>query len=163
MTSDMSRQETVQRAKQLFGPEDHKVGYNRLWFNIMRAHRKFYPVMAKVMRREGLKDPIWYEILLAVENAGPTGKPMQQLEETLFVPQYALSRHIGRMQKEGLLRREYVSDGKRKQILFLTPEGEGLHERVWPIYMDTIQEVIGPTMDEDEAYEIAYLLIKMLP
>lgn len=145
-----------------FFDDDPCVSYNRVWFNVMRAHRKFHPIIAKTLRNEGLKDPIWFEIILAVDRAGEEGQPMQQLEEHLFVPQYALSRHIQRLEESGFLRREFISDGKRKQILFLTDQGAGVHERIWPIYHDAMQAAIGPLMTTDDAYDLSRHLIKLL-
>ena len=158
-----SKDPSPTNSKDLFNDDDPCVAYNRVWFNIMRAHRKFHPIIAKALRKEGLKDPIWYEILLAVENAGPQGQPMQQLEDNLFVPQYALSRHISRLEESGFLRREFVTDGKRKQILFLTEEGLGVHSRIWPVYNDAMQAAIGPLMSTDDAYDLSGHLIKLLP
>ena len=146
-----------------FGDEEDCVSYNRVWFNLIRAHRKFYPRITKALKSCGINDPIWYEILLEIERAGPDGQPMAALEKQLFVPQYALSRHVSRLEKEGFIRREYIADIRRKQILFLTDKGHGMHKRIWPVYWDAMQDEIGPLMNSDEAYKLARLLIKMLP
>ncbi len=146
-----------------FNDDQEIVAYNRVWFNLMRAHRKFHPRMTKALKACGIKDPIWYEILLEIEMAGPDGQLMSALEQKLFVPQYALSRHVARMEKEGFLHRGYVTDLRRKQVLFLTEKGQGMHARIWPVYWDAIQAEIGPLMDVDDAYKLARLLIKLLP
>lgn len=146
-----------------FGDDDPKIAFNRVWFNLMRAHRKFHPNIAKALKSTGIKDPIWYEILLEVDLAGPEGKRMSALEDKLFVPQYALSRHVARLESEGLIRREFISEGRRKQVLFLTEDGRGLHEQIWPVYMNAMQEVIGPNLTTDEAYALSRLMIKLLP
>ena len=146
-----------------FGDDEECVSYNRVWFNLIRAHRKFYPRITKALKTCGVKDPIWYEILLEVDRAGPDGQPMSALEDRLFVPQYALSRHVARLEKEGYLRRTYVSDMRRKQVLFLTEKGEGMHERIWPVYWDAMQDEIGPNLSVEDAYKLARLLIKLLP
>lgn len=159
----MTARKTLSSDAEFFGDDDAVVSYNRVWFNIMRAHRKFHPRIAKALKASGINDPIWFEILYEVESAGPDGQPMGALEEKLFVPQYALSRHIARMEKEGLLRREYIAQGRRKQILFLTEKGTGMHEGIWPIYWDAMQAEIGPHMGTDEAYALSRLLIKLLP
>ncbi len=146
-----------------FGNENPSIAYGRVWFNIMRIHRKFHPIMVKALRDEGISDPIWYEILLKTEQAGVNGQPMGALEDQLFVPQYALSRHIGRLEQAGFLRREVIADGRRKQILFLTEKGQGVHSRVWPLYNQAIQQEIGALLTTDEAYAMAQLMIKLLP
>lgn len=148
---------------EFFDDRDPRISYNRVWFNIMRAHRKFHPRIAKALKSCGLNDPIWYEILLEVERAGPAGQPMAELEEKLFVAQYALSRHVSRLEKDGLLRRGHIADGRRKQILFLTEKGLGMHQRIWPVYREAMQAGIGPHLSTDDAYALSRLLIKLLP
>lgn len=159
----MTQSDARPNSAEFFGDHDPVVSFNRVWFNIMRAHRKLHPRIAKALKSCGINDPIWYEILLELEKAGSSGHPMAELEEKLFVPQYALSRHISRLEKEGLLRREYIADGKRRQILFLTEKGKGMHARIWPVYWEVMQEEVGPHMSTDEAYDLARLLIKLLP
>lgn len=146
-----------------FGDDDDAIAYNRAWFNIMRAHRKFHPRIARALKSHGTNDPIWYEILLELERAGADGQPMAALEDKLFVPQYALSRHVARMEKDGLLRREFIADGRRKQILFLTDRGAGLHAKIWPTYWEAMQTEIGQHLTTEEAYALSRLLIKLLP
>lgn len=148
---------------QYFGDDADRIAYNRVWFNLIRVHRKFYPRISKALRAEGINDPIWYEILLEVERAGVDGQPMAALEEKLFVPQYALSRHVSRLEKAGYLRRTFIADKRRKQILFLTDEGMGKHEKIWPIYMQAMQDEFGPLMSTDDAYQLTHLLLKALP
>lgn len=159
----MTASKTLGSDAEFFGDADAVVSYNRVWFNIMRAHRKFHPRIAKALKASGISDPIWYEILYEVECASEQGHLMSALEEKLFVPQYALSRHVSRMEKEGLLRREFIADGRRKQILFLTDKGAGMHEKIWFIYWEAMQAEIGPHMSTDEAYALSRLLIKLLP
>lgn len=159
----MAPNEPISEDAQFFGDDQDCISYNRVWFNLIRAHRKFYPRITKALKSCGINDPIWYEILLEIERAGPEGQPMAALEKRLFVPQYALSRHVARLEKEGFLRREYIADIRRKQILFLTEKGQGMHERIWPVYWDAMQDEIGPHMSVDDAYKLARLLIKLLP
>lgn len=146
-----------------FGDFDLRVGLNRAWFNLMRAHRKFYPRITKALKTTGIKDPIWFEILNVIDQAGAEGQPMAALEKKLFVPQYSLSRHVARLEKEGFIRREVISDGRRKQILFMTDRAKGLPLQIWPTYWDAMQEEMGAYLTQEEAYELARLLVKLLP
>lgn len=153
---------TARKAIDFYADDDPKTGYNRVWFNVFRLHRTLAGPIAKALRAEGINDPIWYEILLAVETAGPEGKRMSALEGQLYLAQYALSRHISRLEKAGLLRREYIAEGRRKQLLFLTEKAIGLHDRVWNAYADVIQAELSDRMSSDEAYELAYMLMQVL-
>ncbi|MCG7494227.1 MarR family winged helix-turn-helix transcriptional regulator [Thalassobius sp. Cn5-15] len=144
-----------------FDDDDHNIAFNRAWFGIMRAHRRLLPRLTKTLKKHGVNDPIWFEILLEVDRSGPEGQPMAALEEKLSIPQYALSRHVARLEKEGFVRREFITDGRRKQILFLTREGTGLHEKIWPIYAEAMQQELAPFMSTDEAYALSWLLLKL--
>lgn len=154
---------TSETAREFFKDDDPSVGYNRLWFNMMRVHRNLYPQIAKALKAHGLADPIWYEILLHIHRGGPTGKLMSQIETELYLPQYALSRHVARLEKAGFVRREFIADGRRKQVLFLTGQGIGLHDEVWTTYHNAMQDALSERLSEDEAYLMARLLIKALP
>lgn len=159
----MAPSETSLSGQEFFGDPDDRIGHNRLWFNLIRAHRKFYPILTAELKKHGINDPIWIEILQAIEVAGKSGKPMSALEHQLFMPQYALSRQISRLEQAGFIRREYVADGRRKQVLFLTEQGKGVSARIWPEYHKVIQDLLPPLISKDDAYELAKLLIKLLP
>lgn len=163
----MSNQETTKRNPSsnadFFGDEDPNIAYSRVWFYILKSQRKFFLKFSQTLKDHGLGDPSWYEILFEINLAGPNGKLMGELETKLLLPQYGLSRHVARMEKADLLRREYISDGRRKQVLFLTDEGTRRLGIVWPLYLDTLKSEMGPLLDTDEAYDLARFLLRLLP
>jgi DNA-binding MarR family transcriptional regulator len=144
-----------------FGDADARIAYNRVFFALLRVDRSVMPGVASALREMGIADPIWYEILLATEEAGPGGIPMQALQKRLFVPQYALSRHIARIEKAGFVRRESIPGAGRGQRVFLAPAAEGLQERVWQVYMARIQAHLAPRLSTDEAYDLVRLLNRL--
>lgn len=144
-----------------FDDDDPRIAYNRVWFNLMRVQRRIGPAIAKALRAQGIADPAWYEILLAVEQGGAEGLPMARLEARLFMPQYALSRHVARLEARGYLHREAMAEDRRAQRLFVTPAGAGLHDRIWPAYMAAIQHEIAELLEVEEAYDLSRLLIRL--
>ncbi len=144
---------------QPFGDADPQIAYNRLFFAVLRIQRQILPEIEKSLREIGIPDPIWYEILLAAEQ--PEGVQMQVLERRLFVPQYALSRHIARIEAAGLVRRAAAGGAGRGQIIHVTEAGLGLHERIWQIYAQKIQEALAPKISTDEAYDLVRLLNRL--
>ncbi|MDP2579963.1 MarR family winged helix-turn-helix transcriptional regulator [Shimia thalassica] len=146
-----------------FGPEDPDISYSRVWFYLLKSQRKFFPRFAQALKKVGINDPVWYEIIWELEKAGEHGKLMGELQEQLLLPQYALSRHVSRLEETGLVRREYIADGRRKQVLFLTEAGIGKHDEIWPIYLDALVKELSPLMSQDEAYDLARRMIKFLP
>jgi DNA-binding MarR family transcriptional regulator len=147
----------------LFGDTDPAIAWNRVWFNLQRVQRSMAPRIARALREEGIPDPIWYEILLEVEKAGPEGIRMATVERRLFLPQYALSRHVTRMEKARLIRREPDARDGRGHVLFLTPNGVGVHDRVWVAHQLAIRSELAHRVTTEEAYELTRLLIKLYP
>lgn len=147
----------------IFPDEDPQIAYNRVWFNLQRIQRSAFPRIARALKREGIDDPIWYEILIEVERGGADGLPMVELERRLFLPQYALSRHVARITAAGHVRSEAMAGKGRARRLFLTAQGEGLHEKIWPAYHTAIQAEIAARMTTDEAYALSRLLIRLYP
>lgn len=86
---------------------------------------------------------------------------MQRLERRLCVPQYALSRHIARIEAAGLIRREAASGAGRGQIVHVTQKGLGLHEQIWQIYVQKIRDAFAPRLSTEEAYELVRLLNRL--
>ncbi|EIE49397.1 MarR family winged helix-turn-helix transcriptional regulator [Salipiger aestuarii] len=140
-----------------------EVAYNRVWFNLMRIQRSLGPKIARALRDEGLDDPVWYEILLELERAGPGGVAMADLEGRLFMPQYALSRHAQRLESTGWISRSPRPGPGRGQILALTPEGLGVHRRIWTVYETAIRAQLESRMTTDEAYALSRMLIRLYP
>ena len=163
MTRSTQEQIEYSENRAFFGDNDPNIAYSRVWFYVLKSQRKFYLKFTQALKREGMGDPVWYEILFEIDKAGPDGKLMGELETKLLIPQYTLSRQIARMEKDGLIRREYIADGRRKQLLFLTEHGAERQAQVWPIYLDTLKEEMGPLISTDEAYDLARFLLRLLP
>jgi len=144
-----------------FGDADPRIAYNRVFFALLRIDRSLMPGIAAALREMGISDPIWYEILLATEEAGEDGVPMQALQRRLCVPQYALSRHVARIEKAGYVRRQAIPGAGRGQRLFLAPAAVGLQARVAEIYLSRIQESLSPRLSTDEAYDLVRLLNRL--
>ncbi|MFN4098762.1 MAG: MarR family winged helix-turn-helix transcriptional regulator [Pararhodobacter sp.] len=144
-----------------FGDADPRIAYNRVFFALLRIDRSLVPGIAAALREMGISDPIWYEILLATEEAGEEGVPMQALQQRLCVPQYALSRHVARIEKAGYVRRQAIPGAGRGQRLFLAPSAVGLQAKVADIYLGRIQESLSPRLSPDEAYDLVRLLNRL--
>ncbi|MEP2980247.1 MAG: MarR family transcriptional regulator [Lentilitoribacter sp.] len=136
---------------------------NRVWFNLMRAHRNLFPKIQAELKKNGMKSPLWHEILLKIEEAGQTGITASELLPQLYMSQFNLSRHLSRLEKDGLIVK--VQDDKDKRISYLkiTDKGKTLNHGIWPIYEKIIQEELKDRFTKDEAFELFKGLIKLYP
>ncbi|MBJ2150032.1 iron chelate uptake ABC transporter family permease subunit [Paracoccus sp. IB05] len=132
-----------------------------VYFALQRIQRTLMPEIEKRLRKMGIQDPIWYEILEAAELAGDEGVRMLALQRRLFVPQYALSRHVSRMVKAGLITREASGDAGRAQIIRLAPAGTGITGGIWDVCVDLIHKAFGPRISRGEAYPVLRMLNRL--
>lgn len=144
-----------------FGDDDPAIGYNRVFFALQRIQRTMMPAIERKLRELGIADPIWYEIIEAAEKAGPGGIQMLALQKRLFVQQYALSRHVSRMVKAGLVRSEATGGAGRARVVCLTEASQGLQKRIWLVYAAQIQAAFGPRISQAEAYRLVRMLNRL--
>lgn len=137
--------------------------YYRLFFGLQRVARTIMPNIERALRAEGITDPIWYEILLAAEEAGAAGVQMLTLQRRLFVQQYALSRQIARMERAGLIRRVSVPGAGRGQAVHLTETARGLQDRIWQVYSQQIEAAFAGRLSPAEAYAAVRLVNRLYP
>jgi DNA-binding MarR family transcriptional regulator len=150
-------------AQARLGDADPRIAYNRVFFALLRIDRSLMPGIEKALRGLGIADPVWYEILLATEEAGAGGVQMIDLQRRLFIAQYALSRHVARLERAGLVRCAATGGAGRGRTLHLTDAARGLHARVWQVYVEGIQSALAPRLTTDEAYDLLATLNKLYP
>ncbi len=136
---------------------------SRVWFNLIRSHRYLYPRFERSLRQLGIENPIWYEIFLEIERAGPEGAKASDIQECLFMAQFNMSRHLSRMEKKGFISRHPDEKDGRAQILRLTPQAFNAEKEIWPQYFATIQKELGERLTKEEALELFRLLSKLYP
>lgn len=152
---------TAAEGAAFFGDPDPGIGYNRVFFALQRIQRTIMPEIEKSLREMGIQDPIWYEIIESADSAGGKGIQMLALQKRLFVAQYALSRHVSRMVRAGLLQREASGGAGRAQVVRLTEAAEGMQQRIWNVYAEKIQAAFAPRISRGEAYTLVRMLNRL--
>lgn len=145
------------------GDDDPTISYNRIWVNLLRIQRSIMARIARALKSHGIDDPIWHEILIQVGRKGGDGIAMAELERKLYCQQYALSRHVSRLEKLGYLRSVATSGPGRSKRVILTPEGAAKNKMMWPIYAEIIQSEFAHRLSTDEAYDLARQLTRLYP
>lgn len=143
--------------------EDPSISYNRIWVNLLRIQRSTMARVARKLKAHGIDDPIWHEILVQVGRSGPDGIAMAQLEDNLYCQQYALSRHVSRLVKQGYILSISTTGPGRSKRLVLTDEGKTKNEKMWPIYADIIQSEFAKRMSTKDAYDLVSYLTRLYP
>jgi DNA-binding MarR family transcriptional regulator len=80
-----------------------------------------------------------------------------ELVEQLLVGKSSVSIVINRMVRNGLLRREEHPKDRRQTVLFLTPVGRQLWERVFPPYAAGVEDIFGILKTADRGVFLRYV------
>lgn len=126
------------------------------WTRLLRAAELAQEHCAAALRAVGLPPPQWYQVLLALERSG--ARRPRDLQASLGIEQYALSRLIDRMVKARLVTRTPCPQDARGHTLTLTIEGLAMRAAMWPIYAEAIETALGSRMDEEDRAALARLL-----
>lgn len=134
----------------------------RAWARLLRAHTQALGGVERALKDAGFPQLSWYDVLLELERAGDAGLRPFELERSLLLPQYGLSRLLDRMQAENLIeRRACASDGRGSSI-HVTRQGRDLRRRMWPTYAAAISHAVGTRLTDAECAALEALLGKLL-
>lgn len=134
----------------------------RAWARLLKAQRIALGAVESALKDAGLPPLGWYDVLLEVERAGETGVRPFELERTMLLAQYNLSRLLDRIEKEGYVERRMSPDDGRGQLVHITQSGRAMRRRMWPVYASSIEAVMGERLKAAEAAELAEMLGKII-
>jgi DNA-binding MarR family transcriptional regulator len=80
---------------------------------------------------------------------------MAELASSLTVSRGGLTKLADRLEDAGLIRREAAEDDRRGLYAVVTPAGEQMLKRMWPVYAKVLREAFVAPIREDEAAVIA--------
>lgn len=140
------------------GPSD---AVTDAWVRLIRAGKSVVGRIEAELKEAGFPSLSWYDVLLHLKKQPEGRASPREIEETVLFEQYNLSRHLDRMETEGLVRRIPFPGDKRRQFVEITAEGRALQKRMWSVYGPAINRYIGSPLTEAEAEQLAALLLKL--
>jgi DNA-binding MarR family transcriptional regulator len=132
------------------------------WVRLMKAQQMALSHIERSLKAAKLPPLVWYDVLLEVERAGPSGLRPFELERAMLLAQYNLSRLVDRIELGGYVAREACEDDGRGQLIVITPEGQALRKRMWPIYAGAIETAVGSKLTTEEAAALEGLLGRLI-
>lgn len=133
----------------------------RIWTSLLNTGQALLDGIESELKNNNLPRLGWYDVLLEIEKAGPDGIRPYELKERLLLPQYGLSRMLGRIAEAGLINREEVENDGRGQTIKLTPKGLAIRKAMWPVYAETLVNSIQDKLSKSEAAELERILRKL--
>ncbi|MDI3335497.1 MarR family winged helix-turn-helix transcriptional regulator [Defluviimonas aestuarii] len=133
-----------------------------VWTRLVRASTRVQAEIEATLKAAGLPPLDWYDALWEIEKAAPDGLRQFALQERLLLPQYGLSRLIGRIAEAGLITRTPCPEDGRGQILALTEAGAAARKAMWPVYAAAMEQAIGTRLTGDDARRLADMLARLV-
>lgn len=128
------------------------------WRSILNVHAAVVERTEQALRREGLPPLTWYDVLWALRRAPARRRRMSDLARDLTISRGGLTKLVDRLEAEGLVRRERVSDDGRGSEAVLTRAGAALARRMWPVYAEVLRQTLVPSLSVDDAARVARAL-----
>jgi len=132
------------------------------WIALNRAQRRVFETIEAELKSAGQPPLAWYDVLLETECAGETGARPFELESTLLLAQYNLSRLLDRIERQGLIAREACAEDGRGQVVRITERGKALRRAMWPVYARAIESAVGGRLNAGEAETLMTLLGRLV-
>ena len=132
-------------------PEPHLAA----WRGVLNTHAAVVAAVEEALADAGLPPLAWYDVLWAVRRAPGRRIRMAELASSLTVSRGGLTKLADRLEDAGLIRREAAEDDRRGLYAVVTPAGEQMLKRMWPVYAKVLRETFVAPIREDEAAVIA--------
>lgn len=135
--------------------------YLEAWKGLLRAHDR---VVSSIEARLAAADCIpltSYDVLLELRSAPDDRLRMADLADRVLLSRSGLTRHVDRLERDGMIRRESAESDRRGTVAVLTPAGRAALRRAWPVYAEGIAAEFAAALEPDEAATIAAALTRV--
>ncbi|MFI7412971.1 MarR family winged helix-turn-helix transcriptional regulator [Streptomyces sp. NPDC049627] len=120
-------------------------GLEQRWRDILSVHARTMTEIDRVLHPHGLgaSDFEVLDILAAEVPEEGAQCRVQNLVGRVHLSQSALSRLIGRLEKDGLVERSVCAEDRRGVFVTLTRKGRDLHAEVLPLQRGVLARMLG--------------------
>ncbi len=120
-------------------------GLEEQWRDILSVHARTMCEIDRVLHPYGLgaSDFEVLDILAAEASADADQCRVQNIAGRVHLSQSALSRLIGRLDKDGLVQRSVCQEDRRGVWVALTEKGRELHTEVLPLQRDALARMLS--------------------
>jgi DNA-binding MarR family transcriptional regulator len=132
--------------------------YLSAWRGVLNTHASIVGRVEEGLADSGLPPLAWYDVLWALRRAPGRRARMAELAGNLTLSRGGLTKLVDRLETAGLLRREPAEHDGRGLYATLTPAGEEMLRRMWPVYSRVLRETFAGAMSAEEAATVAAAL-----
>ncbi|MDY0871937.1 MarR family winged helix-turn-helix transcriptional regulator [Dongia rigui] len=131
------------------------------WARLLQVAPTLLATVEAELKQAGLPPTQWYDALAALERQPQQSLSPGEIEQQLLLTQCTTSRLIDRLVAEGYALRMVNPDDRRRQTVHLSPAGQALIARMWPVYAAAIKRHVGRKLAPDDAQVLIRILEKL--
>lgn len=143
------------------GPHSTTSAALRLWQAVAAAHAR----LAETLDGNGAACSVLgsdtVAILLPLSDAPDHQLRMNELAERSHLTPSGLTRRIDRLEADALVARQTCPGDRRGAFARLTPKGLDELRRALPHHAETLQDFVGPRLDDEEMIKLAESLERL--
>jgi DNA-binding MarR family transcriptional regulator len=128
------------------------------WRGVLNAYTAVVGAVERALADAGLPPLAWYDVLWAIRRAPGRRIRMAELASSLTVSRGGLTKLADRLEDAGLISREAAEDDGRGLYAVITPAGEQMLRRMWPVYAKVLRDTFVAPIRDDEAAVISAVL-----
>ncbi|HEU5278929.1 MAG TPA: MarR family transcriptional regulator [Gaiellaceae bacterium] len=124
------------------------------WRAVLSAHSALVAAVETELAEASLPPLAWYDVLWAVRRSPGKRIRMADLAAEVTISRGGLTKLADRLEKAGVLLREAVEEDGRGFYVVLTPAGEAMLRRMWPVYARVLRSSFVSAVSAEEAEAI---------
>jgi len=132
------------------------------WVLLMRTQQVLLGRAETALKESGLPPLSWYDVLLELSRDPEAGLRQYEIGERVLLNKHNLSRLIDRLESDGLVKREACDLDGRGNVVKISKKGLQLKQKMWPVYAQAIQELIGEPLTATQVRSLASILNALL-
>lgn len=141
----------------------HSTPQFQAWAGLLRTHTRLLDAVQKALADASLPPLEWYDVLLELDFAEGQRLRLFELGERIVLSKSNLTRLCDRLEKAGLVVREPAPEDRRGFYARLTPAGQELRRRMWPVYKEAVERHFAAHLSDTDAQALVALLQKLRP
>jgi MarR family transcriptional regulator, 2-MHQ and catechol-resistance regulon repressor len=139
-------------------PDFRHTSTMRLTRALVRAYDRWREADLRQMEQYGIH-PSEFDVLVHLGVQQP--QKMTDLAERTLLTKSNCTRVMKCLERKGLARRERAPDSDREVLASLTPEGEALFRRVYPLQYEHLRALYARRLTEEEQEQLIRLLQRL--
>jgi DNA-binding MarR family transcriptional regulator len=132
--------------------------YLSAWRGVLNTHASLVGRIEEELAGSGFPPLAWYDVLWALRRAPGRRARMAELARNLTLSRGGMTKLVDRLETAGLLQREPAEHDGRGLYATLTPAGDQMLRRMWPVYSRVLRETFARAMSAEEAATVAAAL-----